>query len=635
MNAMKWCTRVSARFSSRFFSRSSFGTCANCSLIFLAVRSSTTASTSPERAHLLNKNRDDGAEFVNFGGCELDSHLGYFELDLHEPVALRLRVHFEPLDGRSRGDRVLLCFPDRGTRTLDRRGAMALRLSQLASHDANWCGPGAGERDSSVYRRGQKGRDRYGYDGCVGAATLIASPAEGFAVTRRLAPSRSAVHLRRSAFAAPPFQPPAGFATSLERAWPKATTVEAQGEGTGAEMFCNRSGILEQQDRSKLRFYLKGNTTMSGSNSDNSVSRRGALKVFLVPLAGFVVPKLLSACSDDDPGASDVSDSGSSADAAAARDASAQGSIDASTQGSIDATAGARDAGASTDASASADASVPWASGGTKSMKGGYPDPFATSPGTACTLTKAMILGPCYATTVEREDISEGVAGVPMRLSFLVVRANGCTPVAGATVDIWHTGNVGVYSEFGPGTTCNPGTEDQTTPKFCRGVRTTDANGRTDFNTVIPGWYSGRAVHVHFTVRVNGEEYVTSQLFFDDALLDEIELQPDYKARGTRDTRNTADFVLSGDDAAILSTTKRADGALHAWKVLSLRSSLDEELPSSGGGIPSFPGGDGGFPGGAFPGGAFPEGGFPGAGFPGGGALGTPPSGSSEPDGGR
>lgn len=382
---------------------------------------------------------------------------------------------------------------------------------------------------------------------------------------------------------------------------------------------------------------------MKSLDGDGSISRRGALRVFLVPLTALAVPKLLSACSNDDDDARSAA-SAMSPDAARGVVANTQDSPDASVQGTID--AGSRssmDAGddGSLDArTSSVDASVPWASGGTKSMKGGYPDPFATRPGTACVLTKSMILGPCYQATVEREDISEGVAGVPMRLSLLVLRANGCAPVAGATVDIWHTSNAGVYSEFAAGSACNPGTEDLTAPKFCRGVQTTDANGRVDFSTVVPGWYTGRAVHVHFTARVNGEEYLTSQFFFEDSLLDEIEQQPDYKARGTRNTRNTQDGILPTDDPSpyVLNTEKRSDGALHAWKVLVLRSSLSDELPAAQGQMmPNFPG-DGGFPSG-FPGGAFPEGGFPGgppgAGFPGGSFPAAPPSASPGLDAGE
>jgi protocatechuate 3,4-dioxygenase beta subunit len=331
---------------------------------------------------------------------------------------------------------------------------------------------------------------------------------------------------------------------------------------------------------------IKSNEGVSANASNESVSRRAALKFCLVPLAGLAAERLLVACSSGGAQAR----SGAVADGGTTADAGGEGS-------------------GLTDTS-----SVPWASGGTKAIKGGYPDPFANGGATSCALTRAMILGPCYAATLERQDISEGAVGVPMRVSLLVVREDGCTPVAGATVDVWHTNASGVYSTYQPGTTCNPGSEDETAWKFCRGVQTTDANGRVDFDSVVPGWYKGRAVHLHFTVRENGVEYVTSQFFFDDALLDDIEQQVDYKARGLRDTRNSQDGVLPANDTApyLFETAKRADGALHAWKVITLRKSLDEALPSAGG-TGQF--GDGGPP--PFPDGGFPEGGFPG--FPGAG----------------
>jgi protocatechuate 3,4-dioxygenase beta subunit len=49
----------------------------------------------------------------------------------------------------------------------------------------------------------------------------------------------------------------------------------------------------------------------------------------------------------------------------------------------------------------------------------------------------------------------------------------------------------------------------------------TDANGKATITTIYPGWYQGRAVHIHFKIRTDaaaasGLEF-TSQLFFDDA----------------------------------------------------------------------------------------------------------------------
>jgi protocatechuate 3,4-dioxygenase beta subunit len=218
---------------------------------------------------------------------------------------------------------------------------------------------------------------------------------------------------------------------------------------------------------------------------------------------------------------------------------------------------------------------VAWATGGTKSMLGGYPDPFATAPGTACKVYPSQTLGPCYAQMpMMRDDLSDGLGGLPVRLSLMVVRANGCMPVPNATVDIWHAGSGGFYSAYAMGTICNPGSENVQTKTFGRGVQTTDANGKVNFSTVFPGWYNGRSIHIHFTLRVNGQEYVTSQLYFEDKLDDEILAQGDYKARGTRDTTNATDMTfLSGGataDEVLLSIAKRPDGVLHAWKVLSI-----------------------------------------------------------------
>jgi protocatechuate 3,4-dioxygenase beta subunit len=103
------------------------------------------------------------------------------------------------------------------------------------------------------------------------------------------------------------------------------------------------------------------------------------------------------------------------------------------------------------------------------------------------------------------------------------------------------------------------------------GIRTADANGRVDFDTCYPGWYRGRTIHIHFTVRVGGTEYLTSQLFFDDALNNEIlTTHPVYKSKGAKDTANAADNVIT--QSAItdyyFQTEQQSDGALLAWKAL-------------------------------------------------------------------
>jgi protocatechuate 3,4-dioxygenase beta subunit len=211
-----------------------------------------------------------------------------------------------------------------------------------------------------------------------------------------------------------------------------------------------------------------------------------------------------------------------------------------------------------------------WASGGTAVMTGNYPDPFTAGIGSTCMLYKASTLGPCHAATVDRKDISEGVAGVPVRLAFLVVNAS-CQPVPGATVELWHTSPSGLYSGSDAVNLCTFGDSAARASRWFRGLQTADANGRVDFDTCFPGWYSGRTIHIHFTVRANGTGYLTSQLYFEDSLNDEIISSfSAYGARGAKNTPNANDGVLrqSGLSDPYFQTKRMEDGAMLAWKTL-------------------------------------------------------------------
>ena len=86
---------------------------------------------------------------------------------------------------------------------------------------------------------------------------------------------------------------------------------------------------------------------------------------------------------------------------------------------------------------------------------------------------------------------------------------------------------------------------------------------------VYTGWYSGRAVHIHFKLRLFAgatKTYeFTSQFFFDDTLTDTVYASSPYSARPNRDTRNANDGIynsLSTNDKAglTLQTTRTADG---------------------------------------------------------------------------
>src|SRR6266852_7312953 len=73
-----------------------------------------------------------------------------------------------------------------------------------------------------------------------------------------------------------------------------------------------------------------------------------------------------------------------------------------------------------------------------------------------------------------------------------------CSPVTNASVEVWQCDATGNYSEYS-----QPG-YDGTGQTFLRGVQTTDSQGKVTFRTIYPGWYMGRATHIHLEVFVNG-----------------------------------------------------------------------------------------------------------------------------------
>jgi uncharacterized protein (TIGR03437 family) len=135
-----------------------------------------------------------------------------------------------------------------------------------------------------------------------------------------------------------------------------------------------------------------------------------------------------------------------------------------------------------------------------------------------------------------------------------VVNSNGgtCSLLTGALIDIWHCDAIGLYSDeraYNPGG--GVGTVTTTGQKFLRGYQVTDDNGRVRFQTIYPGWYGGRTIHIHVRVRTfNGTTQLgdfVSQFFFDDSITNAVLTQAPYNTRTSpRDTTNTNDGVYNG-----------------------------------------------------------------------------------------
>ena len=186
----------------------------------------------------------------------------------------------------------------------------------------------------------------------------------------------------------------------------------------------------------------------------------------------------------------------------------------------------------------------------------------------SCVVRPELTEGPYYVDEeLNRSDIrsdpSTGTVkpGALLRLTVNVsqITGNACAALAGAVVDVWHCDALGVYSDV------SDPSFDTVGQKFLRGYQATDANGVASFTTIYPGWYQGRAVHIHFKVHSassSSSAYeFTSQLFFDDALTDQVHAQQPYAAKGRRTLRNSGDGIYQqGGSQMLLSVSQTSDG---------------------------------------------------------------------------
>jgi protocatechuate 3,4-dioxygenase beta subunit len=170
-----------------------------------------------------------------------------------------------------------------------------------------------------------------------------------------------------------------------------------------------------------------------------------------------------------------------------------------------------------------------------------------------CVLTPELTEGPYYiAGEKVRRDIREGYPGTPLTLRLTVLNAATCKPIKGAAVDIWHADAAGNYSGFGAGASSRT---------FMRGIQKTDANGLATFLTVYPGWYQGRAVHIHVKVHVGGSVVHTGQLFFPDAVTAAAYKVSPYTSRPGPDMLNAQDSIfVNGGRRGMLALKKTSAG---------------------------------------------------------------------------
>ena len=178
-------------------------------------------------------------------------------------------------------------------------------------------------------------------------------------------------------------------------------------------------------------------------------------------------------------------------------------------------------------------------------------------PGSQCAATPSETRGPFPSITdLVRTDIRDGRDGTELALTITVVEAgNDCAPVPGATVSIWQCDADGDYSQYGA----------ERDESYLRGIQTTDADGQALFTTVYPGWYPGRATHIHVEAFVGGHSVSVSQIAFPDEVSAAVHTVGAYAARGENPTRNATDSLFrDGVSQQTATVTGDPDGSFQA-----------------------------------------------------------------------
>jgi len=189
--------------------------------------------------------------------------------------------------------------------------------------------------------------------------------------------------------------------------------------------------------------------------------------------------------------------------------------------------------------------------------------PTSTSTGTvttgtnsACAVTPTETIGP-YPSLVDlfRSDIREGKGGTLLTLTIRVVNvASACAPVPNANVEIWHVDAAGNYSQYG----------SQASQTFLRGIQATNSNGEVTFTTIYPGWYQGRATHIHAEVTIAGRSVKVTQIAFPESTNNVVHTSSVYAFRGTNPMTNLADGIFADSLSSEIVTPTGSVGSGYA-----------------------------------------------------------------------
>lgn len=170
-------------------------------------------------------------------------------------------------------------------------------------------------------------------------------------------------------------------------------------------------------------------------------------------------------------------------------------------------------------------------------------DDDSSSGSSTCKSTPKEIAGPFPIKSpadMVKSNIIGDREGIPLVIRFIIQDTNNnCEIVEGVSVDVWQCDAHGNYSEYN-----NQQEGDFTTKHFLRGRQVTDTNGEATFVSIYPGWYPGRAPHLHVEIKdAQNKSLLITQIAFPEDISSQVYTSEKYT--GDFDTSNSSDGSFS------------------------------------------------------------------------------------------
>jgi len=162
-----------------------------------------------------------------------------------------------------------------------------------------------------------------------------------------------------------------------------------------------------------------------------------------------------------------------------------------------------------------------------------------------------------------RRDITDSnYPGVPLTLNISLQNVrSSCATLPNYYIYIWHCTPSGVYSAY---TASTNGGSHSSSENYFRGIQQTDSNGECTFTTVYPGWYTGRAIHIHAEVYAGLDDaspVKITQFAFPMSINKTVAAKTSYGYKGTSGMLDNSNDNIFSDGTSTEMLTVSSDSS--------------------------------------------------------------------------